>query len=131
VTSKRGLVEFGLDCDPSQSLKFIGLYYSESEFASRSIFKSKTPWMMAVKPDGRNVMSLGLATNYFHNGERRYLILSVERVPQIIKSQDVFISFMGGFDPGEIMLNHSVSASFLMFIYPIDAEKSALAKIDL
>jgi hypothetical protein len=29
------------------------------------------------------------------------------------------------------MLNHNVRASFLMFFYPIDAEKSALSKIDL
>ena len=131
VTAKRGFVEFGLNCDPSQALKFIGLYYSESEFAARAVFRSDTPWMMGVKPGGRHVMSLALATSYFHNGERRYLILSVERIPQIIKSQEVFLSFMGGFDPADVMLNHNVPASFLMFFYPIDAEKSALSKIDL
>jgi hypothetical protein len=129
--SKRGLVEFGLDCDESQSLKFVGHYYSESEFAARATFNSDMPWLMGVTPDGRRVMSLGLATTYFHNGERRYLLLSAERVPQITKSQEVFMWFMAGFDPPDIALDHSVPTSFLMFIYPIDAERSTLASIDL
>jgi hypothetical protein len=128
---KRGLVEFGLDCDESQSLKFVGRYYSEREFAARATFNSDMPWLMGVTPDGRRVMALALATTYFHKGERRYLILSAEKVPQITKSQEVFMSFMGGFDPPDVALNHSVPTTFLMFIYPIDAENSTLTSIDL
>jgi len=128
---KRGLVEFGLDCDESQSLKFVGHYYSERELAARTTFNSDMPWMLAVKPDGSRVMALALATTYFHNGERRYLMLSAERVQQITKSQEVFMCFMGGFDPPDVAFNHSVPSTFLMFIYPIDAEKSTLASIDL
>lgn len=128
---KRGLVEFGLDCDLSQSLKFVGHYYSERELASRATFNADTPWIMAVTPDGKSLMGLALATSYFHNGERRYLMLTGEKVPQIAESQEVFISFMGGFDPHNVAFDHNVPTSFLMFIYPIDAEKSTLANIDL
>lgn len=130
-TLKRGLVEFGLDCDPSQSLKFVGHYYSQRELAARAVFNSDTPWLMGVTPDGRRVMSLALATTYFHNGERRFLMLSAEVVPRITESQEVFISFMGGFDPNDVVDNHGVPTSFLMFIYPIDAERSVLKNIDL
>ncbi len=112
-------------------LRFVGNYYSEREFASRATFNSDMPWLMAVTPDGTQLMSLALATTYFHNGERRYLMLSAERVPQITESQEVFMSFMGGFDPPDVAFNHNVPTSFLMFIYPIDAEKSTLASIDL
>jgi len=130
---KRGLVEFGLDCDLSQSLKFVGHYFSERELASRAAFNSgrDTPWTLAVTPDGRSLMSSALATSYFHNGERRYLMLTAERVPQITESQEVFMSFMGGFDPPNVVNDPKVPTSFLMFIYPIEAEKSTLASIDL
>lgn len=133
-TLKRGLVEFGLDCDLSQSLKFVGHFYSAREFAAQLIRynpEAKTPWFLSVKPDGSRVMSIALATTYFHNGERRFLVLSAERVTQITESQEVFISFMGGFDPPEVTLDHSAPTTFLMFIYPVDAEKSTLESIDL
>jgi hypothetical protein len=106
VNRKRGLVEFGLDCDESQSLKFVGHYYSEREFAARATFNSDMPWLMGVTPDGRRVMALGLAMTYFHNGERRYLILSAERVPPVTKSQEVFMCFMGGFDPPKVAFDN-------------------------
>jgi hypothetical protein len=131
VTSDRGFVEFGLDCDPSQSIKFVGFFYSEREFGARANFRSNMPWMMSVHPDGKVTMTLALATKFFHQGERWYLLLSAERVSQICPSQEVFMSFMGGFDPVAVALDHKVPTSFLMFIYPIDAKQIGLANIDL
>lgn len=58
-------------------------------------------------------------------------MLVVEKVQYICKGQEVFMSFMGGFDPPNVALNHNVPITFLMFIYPIDAKKSALTNIDL
>lgn len=128
---KRGLVEFGFDCDESQSLDFFGYYYSERQLASRAVYGADTPWTRVTTPDGRSLMGIALATNYFHDGERRYLMLAGERVPQICKDQEVFLSFMGGFDPSEVAFDHNRSTGFLMFIYPIDAKESTLASIDL
>jgi hypothetical protein len=128
---KRGLVEFGLDCDLNQSLKFMGYYYSERELAARAVYGDKTPWIAAVTPDGRKIMSIGLATNYTHQGERTYLMLTGERVPSVTESQDVFLSFMGGFDPPEIAFDPGRATSFLMFIYPAEVQQSTLQNIDL
>lgn len=128
-TGKRGVVEFDLSGQPADALKFVAHVYSQTELARRCVHEDDTPWTACITPDGRKLMGLPLATTYQHEGEPRYLMLTGERVPQISGDTEVFLTFLGGFDPPEVAFDHSRDMALLMFVYPAFKDLSELAHL--
>jgi hypothetical protein len=106
--TKKGLVAaFHFDKEPIIAMKFVGHYYTESELLRRFLHAENTTWTKCITPDGRVLIGIVLASTFIHGGERRYLLLTGERLDTICKDQEVFISFMGGFDHPNIIYDYN------------------------
>jgi len=114
----RGVVPFGLNVHPVKALTIVAHLYSQSELARRSNFTNTSPWFIAHSPSGATRLAIALTTPYRHNGEQHFLVLSLAETDRITTDQDVFLTFMGGFDEPCTAYDHSQPTSFLMCIYP-------------
>jgi len=129
-TSDRGVVEFNLSDEPTTALKFVGHLYSQTELGKRAVHEDETPWTACLTPDGRRLMGIPLATGYRHEGEPRFLMLTGERIARVSEDSEVFLTFLGGFDPPEIAFNHNQDTGFLMLIYPAFKSLSDLSTLE-
>lgn len=117
-TKKRGVVTFSLEDRPTDAIKFLGRLHPQRSLARMVQQREPTPWMKVISPDGSIRPGLLLWTPITKDGERYFLMLTAERIPQICAQQEVFLSLIGGLDSPEIALDRKKSTSFLMFIYP-------------
>jgi len=123
-------VEFNLSDEPTTALKFVGHLYSQTELGKRAVHEDETPWTACLTPDGRRLMGIPLATGYRHEGEPRFLMLTGERIARVSEDSEVFLTFLGGFDPLEIAFNHNQDTGFLMLIYPAFKSLSDLSTLE-
>lgn len=120
-TKSRGIVVFPYEEKATQSLQFVCHIYAESELAKIVNHKTNSPWSRMYLPNNRIAYTIPIATPFFHNNERRYLLISAERTDYFCTSQEEGISFMGGFDSESLVNDYSKDSGFLlMCINPID-----------
>lgn len=126
-TAKRGIVPMPLLDGHVNALKFVCHLYSSLQFAKMlKAPKMNSAWIPLLLPDGRKLVGIVLATRLKKNDAQYLLIVSVEEIGTIATHTDLFVSLMGGFDPPDIVFDHSEPMSFLMMMYP---EKSDIADL--
>jgi hypothetical protein len=124
----RGVVIFSFDDVPVKATKFLGMLYPERTIKRIVRHHNESAWMKVVAPDGSIRIGLLLDTPILRGQERYFLMLTAESIETICAQQEVFISLLGGFDAPSISLEHQHSTSFLMFIYPNNADFRALVQ---
>lgn len=117
-SSKRGIVPMPMPEGQIEALKFVGLLYSAKDFASRLLMPMDSPWIPIQQPDGSRLAGIALATRLVNENHQYILVVSVEQIKTISTHTDLFVSFLGGFDPPNIALDHISPTGFLMMIYP-------------
>jgi hypothetical protein len=125
---KRGVVPFSLNINSTKAVKFVAHWYSQSELAKRGNFSDNSPWFKSITPNGETSIAIALTTPYVHNEEPYFLLLSFYEIARITEDQEVFFSFLGGFDLPDVVFDHSVESSLLMCIYPAYGDFEQLAR---
>lgn len=126
---KRGVIPFGFAQDLPAATKFTAFLYSEAECRRRFVQAgNESPWFLAKVPDGTSRLGILLATPFSHEGQRHFLMLTVEERSAFCAEQEVWLSLMGGFDPPDRATDHDQPTSFLMCIYPASDTFEALVR---
>lgn len=122
ATEKRGIVPFHFIGKNIQSIKFVCHFYSEKELRIRVKHFDETPWTKVMLPNGKFSVGIPLSTPFYFEGERRYLFLGAEYLGYPFATNiDRSITFMGGFDPENVVFDYTHDSSFLMmFIHDLD-----------
>lgn len=115
---KKTILNFRFEPTEPEAIKFVGHWYSESALVRRiSQFGSK-PWFASEKPDGTIVMGALIENSFLGTEHRNCLLLTCEPIPKLDKDRFSTVTFIGGFDPRTIALNHEMDTSFLALAYP-------------
>lgn len=120
-TKQRGIIPFSFEDEKNvQSIKFVCHIQSEDQLTKRGGYNNTAIWMKVQLPDGRMFLGIALATPFYFEGVRRYLILYAECTDYFITNVEKGISFMGGFDPEDVVFDHSRDTTCLMmFIHEL------------
>jgi hypothetical protein len=113
---------FEINGAPTDSLKFLGRIHSRDRLIHSlvSIKAPVGPRMVLQSPDGRRHMSIMMAAP---NHPDRLLFITAEAIP-LLNQDGPTITFIGGFDPPEIVFDHGVPSDFLFMASPAgDLEK--------
>lgn len=129
---KRSILTFAFEEIPI-ALKFVGMWYSTQLLSTRHIggcinFGPKAPLLSS---DGRIREGLLLVDPFLGNGKEYALSLYCEKIP----SEDTkeALTFIGGFDPPEIIEDHDRNTNLLALMYPaedIDNLSTKIGSID-
>lgn len=119
VTMKRKTVNFKFhDIDP-EALKIVGRWYSRSQVANKVKNPVNSPIIRGMTEDGQRLTGVLLANPFPVKGGEYVLLLTCEPIPLMGHDRPASLSFMGGFDPPEIVNDPSKETSFLAFTYPV------------
>lgn len=123
-SNNRTILTFNFN-DMPNAIKFVGMWYS-----TRLLRKNFTgtinnePKGTLLSPDGRTREGLLLVNPFLDGGDRFALVLYCEILPS--KDTKEVLSFLGGFDPPDIVYNHGKETKILSLMYPAtDAENLA------
>lgn len=118
---ERMVIPFSFAEKDLESLKFVCHYYAESELKKRFRHYDGSPWTRVDLPGGAVAVGIALTTPFFFEGQRRYLFLGAERAKYAFNGIGAGISFMGGFDDEETVLDlEKESSCLMMFAHNID-----------
>ncbi|MBI3166525.1 MAG: hypothetical protein HYZ24_17705 [Chloroflexi bacterium] len=99
------------------AIKFVGMWYStrlaRKNYSGPLGNGPKFPFM---SPDGKIKEGLALVDPFLEDGEEYALVLYCEIVPS--EDTQEALTFIGGFDPPEIVHNHSRDTTVLSLMYP-------------
>lgn len=130
ATRKRGIASMPVREGQIDALKFVGHLHSSTDFAMSLKYPRMDSELLPVEfADGRRLVAAVLATKLFQRGRPYLLIVSVEEINTIATYTDFCVWLMGGFDPPEIIFDHSQPMSFLMMMYPELGELTELLGI--
>ncbi len=124
---KRSILTFAFDETPL-AIKIVGMWYSTQLLSARYIggnnFGPKAP---LLSPDGRIREGLLLIDPFLDNGKEYALGLYCEKVP----SEDTkeALTFIGGFDPPEIIEAQDRDTNLLALLYPAKDVDNVAKKI--
>ena len=110
------------------ALKFVGMWYStrlaRKNYSGPSGTVPKYPFM---SPDGKIREGLALVNPFLDDGEKYALVLYCEKIP----SEDTkeALTFMGGFDPPEIVHDHTRDTTVLSLMYPAEDVDNLIKQI--
>ena len=115
------------------AVKFVGMWYStrlaRKNYSGPVGNGPKFPFM---SPDGKIREGPALVNPFLEDGEKYALILYCENVPS--EDTQEALTFMGGFDPPEIIHDHSRDTTVLSLMYPagnIDDLIKQIGSVDL
>jgi len=129
-TKKRAFVRFPLPTAPFEALKLIGRFYSRQALAKVPVFAESRFGSVAVRnPDGQFVPGALLRTAFGPLDDPCWLLMTLEPIPRINHQEPTFLTFIGGFDPPAIALDHSVDSSCLTFFYPFRGDLSSRVRL--
>jgi len=115
-TNNRTIITFEFKEMPI-ALKFVGMWYS-TRVARKNYSGSlgNGPKFRFMSPDRRIREGLALVNPFLDDGESYALVLYCEKIP----SEDTTeaLTFIGGFDPPEIVNDHSRDTTALSLMYP-------------
>jgi hypothetical protein len=116
--NNRTTLTFEFNEGPS-TLKFIGMWYSTRVLRKRhSGPLGHGPKFPFMSPDGIIREGFALVNPFLDDGERFALVLYCEIIPNQDKKEALM--FLGGFDPPEIVNDHSRDTTMLSFMYPAE-----------
>ncbi len=117
-TNNRTILNFEFKERPT-ALKFVGMWYStriaRKNYSGPSGNGPKFPFM---SPDGKVREGLALVNPFLDDGEKYALILYCEKI--LSEDTKEALTFIGGFDPPEIVYDHSRDTTALSLMYPAE-----------
>ena len=100
----------------------MGLWYKRSSLLNKLERLGSKPWFICEKPDKTRVIGVLIEAPVPKGAEQCYLFLTCEEIPDLDTKNYSALTFMGGFDPKEIALDHNVDTNFLTLSYPVEQE---------
>jgi hypothetical protein len=117
-TNNRAVLTFNFNEVPN-AIKFVGMWYSTRFLRKNFTGKRETsPKVSLMSPDGRVREGFLLIDPFLEDGDKYALAIYCEKVPSEDKKET--LTFMGGFDPTEIINDHSRETKVLTLMYPAE-----------
>lgn len=117
-TANKVRINFKFEGPPPEAIKFVGRWHGESDLLARARGNLEGPWYTLQRSGGNHVRGAVIRDRFLSHDEPCYLLLSCEGIPRLDKEKYAALTFLGGFDPPAIALNHSLDTSFLALSYP-------------
>jgi hypothetical protein len=96
ASPKRGIVSMPVPEGHIQALKFMGHLYSSIHFAERlQTPKIDSALIPLLRPDGRRLVGVVLATRLTQSTQQYLLVVSVKQIKTIATHTDLYVSLMG------------------------------------
>lgn len=118
-TIKRKIVNFRFPDIEPEALKIVGRWYSRANLVKRIQGTVNGPIIPCLTRDGEKAWGILLANPHRLQGEEYILLLICEPIPLLDKEQEAALTFIGGFDPSNIVNDRSIATTFLAFTYPV------------
>lgn len=119
VTMKRKIVNFKFHDMEPEALKIVGRWYSRSQIAEMVKNPANSPIIDCMIEGGKRWPGVLLANPFPLNGKEYVLLLMCEPIPLMDSVRPASITFVGGFDPPEIVNDIGRETTFLAFTYPV------------
>lgn len=119
ATKKRKNVVFNFGPISPEAIKVVGRWYSKADFMNRLVEPAGTPFFAFRTEAGTLSRGVLLASPFLVRGQECVMALTCEAVPRLDEQRQTSISFLGGFDPPELVNDESKETSFLSFTYPV------------
>lgn len=128
LTPKKTILNFRFPGQPPESIKLVGHWHSMRSFLGRIEQTGTRPWLICERSDGTKVGGALIADPFIKSRELHYLLLTCEGIPRLDKDRHSTLTFLGGFDPSAIALNHTKDTSFLAMAYPATQSYEEMVK---
>ena len=128
LSPKKTILNYRFMGKPPEAFKFVGHWHNRKSLLAMTSQMGKKPWFMWTRSGGSNVMGMIIADPFIKSGQECYLLLSCEVIPRLDKERYSTLTFMGGFDPKHIALDHAKDTSFLTLAYPSSESYEDLEK---
>jgi hypothetical protein len=126
---EKALLKFDGLNSKDNAFKILGYWYSLSEFEKRKSGNVEGPTVDVVRDDGKIFKAFILATPEDSIITDYLLLIVIDKIPLIDNSNYSTLTFIGGFDPPEIVNNLDKDTNFLGLIYPIEDYEKLLKEI--
>jgi len=122
---------FNLEKDIDGAIKFIGSWYRLNELARLKVAKEDFgPTVPTETPTGKIRLAFLIGPSQGNPLERYVLVVSCEQIPFMTDDpSNPFLDLIGGFDPPDIVHDHSKDTSFLCVTYPASDYESLLSRL--
>lgn len=130
---KRTSLNFDFGTETPQAVAIVGFLYREESVYGAILEGEVGPMMTLTDPHGKHRQAFMCSAPLGRLGENRILALTCEAIPPLTSEEETTLTFIGGFDSGEVA-NAQRAMKMLALIYPAqDAEvlASRLGTIDL
>lgn len=128
LTNKKTILNFRFEGTSPEAVKFVGHWYRKSALIERSISFGTTPQFIVEKPDRSKAVGMLISDPFLHSNDHYYLLIICEAVPMLDRTNYSALTFMGGFDPKEIVFGHDRDTKFLTLSYPASDTYETLKK---
>lgn len=128
-STKRTVLKFSFGNKEPEAIKFVGSWYSQEDIARRLTSGGIGKIMTLNAPNGRVFRAFSCSVPPGHIGGGRILILFCEGIPRLNKNEETLLTFIGAFDPPEIVNDLSKTTSFLALSYPVANPGELITKI--
>ncbi len=122
------ILKFSIEEKKDEAFKILGYWYSLDKLESRINDKVEGPGVSFEK-NGKRYSGFLIAPPSGNILENHVLSVLIEELPMIDKKNYSTLTFLGGFDPPEIVNDISKDTNFLAFIYPAEDYQKLLNDI--
>jgi hypothetical protein len=119
-TSKRMLLKFDFATAMLPAVKLVGHLYPEVALSSRLVGNPTGPVIPFLSPSGKTGKAFVCSAPLGTPGQHTYLLLSAEPIPVLEEQAETTLTFIGGFDPSEVVSDLTSATAFLALSYPLD-----------
>lgn len=128
-SEKRTVLKFQFTEKEPAAIKLVGRWYSYDELKNRMTGIVQGPRIQARTLSGQMYNGF-LLSPPLNNPMSRYILLVIcEAIPILDKKEPTALTFIGGFDPPDVINNLSVDTKFLALSYPASNYRRLLKQL--
>lgn len=135
---KRTVINFSFGNEEPEAIKIVGRWYALEELVRRTVVndgKTKVfgPQVPCITDAGKRYVGFLLSPKMGNPVDKFALLLICEGIPKLSKTEKTCLTFIGGFDPPEIINNLEVDTTMMALSYPAsnyDELRKSIGSID-
>lgn len=133
-TDREHILNFHFNNGEPEAIKLLGYWHTKQYVLSEQNGQITKPGAPIIDKSGKVRMGFLISPLDNNPSSHSLLMLMIEAIPRLIREAGSHITFIGGFDPIDVVNDLSSDASFLAFKYPADnfeKVKNAIGSIDI
>lgn len=120
LTPAKAIINWKFLNEASLAYKFVGNWYKVRDLSRMISAVGDKPWLRVERRDGSKAWGSLLSAPSGPTKDRYALLLTCEPIPCLDADRYSTLTFVGGFDPAKIALDHQKDTSFLALAYPTE-----------